>query len=101
MRWPRSPSKSGTPSTLPIHGWPVVLDITKGANRNSTFDMNAQALDHMYVSPALARSKSVRFQHIHVNTWATDAGMVLDHDPSVALLDLCGRQGLGGLLPWV
>ncbi|GAB1315430.1 hypothetical protein MFIFM68171_05640 [Madurella fahalii] len=55
------------------------------------FDMNAQALDHMYVSPALARHKATRFEHIHVNSWAADADAVSDHDPSIALLDLCGN----------
>jgi hypothetical protein len=56
----------------------------------SAFDMNAQALDHMYVSPALARRKSTKFEHIHVNSWASYDDMVSDHDPSVALFDVCG-----------
>ena len=55
----------------------------------SAYDMNAQALDHMYVSPTLAKSKTTRYQHIHVNSWAKFADMVSDHDPSVALFDLC------------
>ncbi|KAL2018602.1 hypothetical protein VTK56DRAFT_572 [Thermocarpiscus australiensis] len=55
------------------------------------YDMNAQALDHMYVSPALAQSGTARFEHIHVNSWAADADVVSDHDPSIALFDLCGR----------
>ncbi|KAL2168416.1 hypothetical protein VTG60DRAFT_7277 [Thermothelomyces hinnuleus] len=54
------------------------------------YDMNAQALDHMYVSPALAKSKTTRFEHIHVNSWATFDDVVSDHDPSVALFDVCG-----------
>lgn len=54
------------------------------------FDMNAQALDHMYVSPSLAASSKSDFEHIHVNTWGSYAEMVSDHDPSVALFDLCG-----------
>lgn len=58
---------------------------------NSAYDMNAQALDHMYVSPAIARNKATRFEHIHVNSWAADADAVSDHDPSVALFDLCGK----------
>jgi endonuclease/exonuclease/phosphatase family metal-dependent hydrolase len=52
--------------------------------------MNAQALDHMYVSPALAKNKP-EFHHIHVNSWAADADVVSDHDPSIALFDLCGH----------
>lgn len=57
---------------------------------HSAFDMNAQALDHMYVSPALAKSKTAEFEHIHVSAWAAFADVVSDHDPSVALLNLCG-----------
>lgn len=51
--------------------------------------MNAQALDHMYVSPVLARSSTTRYEHVHANTWAADADVVSDHDPSVALFDVC------------
>ncbi|KAL2200151.1 Endonuclease/exonuclease/phosphatase-like protein [Corynascus similis CBS 632.67] len=54
------------------------------------YDMNAQALDHMFVSPALAKSKTTQFEHIHVNSWAAFDDVVSDHDPSVALFDLCG-----------
>ncbi|KAL2158829.1 hypothetical protein VTH06DRAFT_4021 [Thermothelomyces fergusii] len=54
------------------------------------YDMNAQALDHMYVSPALAKSTTTRFGHIHVNSWAAYDDVVSDHDPSVALFDVCG-----------
>lgn len=56
---------------------------------DSSYDMNAQALDHMMVSPALQR-KSAKYEHIHINSWATTSGMVSDHDPSVALLNVCG-----------
>jgi endonuclease/exonuclease/phosphatase family metal-dependent hydrolase len=50
--------------------------------------MNAQALDHMLVSPSLQRK--AKYEHIHINSWATTSGMVSDHDPSVALLNVCG-----------
>jgi hypothetical protein len=56
---------------------------------NSLFDMSTQALDHMFVSPALA-ANTKGYEHIHVNTWATNTGEVSDHDPSVALLNVCG-----------
>ncbi|KAK3381080.1 Endonuclease/exonuclease/phosphatase-like protein [Podospora didyma] len=55
-----------------------------------TYDMNAQALDHMLVSPALASSKTTKYEHLHLNSWAPDASVVSDHDPSVALLNVCG-----------
>jgi hypothetical protein len=53
----------------------------------SSFDMNAQELDHMYVSRALQNGS--QFEHVHVNSWATSSGQVSDHDPSVALLNVC------------
>lgn len=55
----------------------------------SSYDMNAQALDHMYISPVLATSKS-KFQHVHVSSWVASSAVVSDHDPSVAQFDLCG-----------
>ncbi|KAH8723690.1 endonuclease/exonuclease/phosphatase family protein-like protein [Phaeosphaeriaceae sp. PMI808] len=51
------------------------------------FDMNAQQLDHMFVSESLAQK--VKYEHIHVNTWPEFAAQVSDHDPSVAWVDVC------------
>jgi predicted extracellular nuclease len=51
------------------------------------FDMNAQQLDHLFVSESLARK--VKYEHIHVNTWPEYDAQVSDHDPSVARLDVC------------
>lgn len=53
------------------------------------FDMNAQQLDHMFVSEAVARK--ARYEHVHINTWVSPEEMVSDHDPSVAMLDVCSR----------
>lgn len=53
------------------------------------FDMSAQALDHMYVSPALAKSKVTKYEHLHLNSWAEEKDVVSDHDPSVALFNVC------------
>lgn len=53
-----------------------------------TFDMNTQALDHMYVSPVLGEGAG--YEHIHVNTWAAENDVVSDHDPSVARFGVCG-----------
>ena len=53
------------------------------------FDMNAQQLDHMFVSPSLAKKSKAAYEHIHVNTWPEFAAQVSDHDPSVAKLDVC------------
>jgi predicted extracellular nuclease len=52
------------------------------------FDMNTQALDHMYVSPVL--EEGAAYEHIHVNTWAAEDDVVSDHDPSVARFGVCG-----------
>lgn len=51
------------------------------------FDMNAQELDHMFVSDSVA--KKIKYEHIHVNTWPDFATQVSDHDPSVARVDVC------------
>lgn len=50
------------------------------------FDMNAQQLDHMFVSPAVKKAK---YEHIHINTWVEFNAQISDHDPSVARLDVC------------
>jgi predicted extracellular nuclease len=52
------------------------------------FDMNCQALDHMYVSPSL--QEGAQYEHLHLNTWQNYDDQVSDHDPSVAKLNLCG-----------
>lgn len=51
--------------------------------------MNAQQLDHMFVSESIAKGKGPKYEHIHVNTWPEFAAQVSDHDPSVARLDVC------------
>ncbi|POR38468.1 Uncharacterized protein TPAR_01327 [Tolypocladium paradoxum] len=52
------------------------------------FDQNSEALDHIYVSPALRKGALV--EHLHVNTWQNFAGQTSDHDPSIARLNVCG-----------
>ncbi|CAN8104829.1 unnamed protein product [Discula destructiva] len=53
-----------------------------------TFDMNTQALDHIFTSPVLAAE--AEYEHVHVNVWAASGDALSDHDPSVARLNLCG-----------
>ncbi|OAP61456.1 hypothetical protein AYL99_03659 [Fonsecaea erecta] len=55
------------------------------------FDNSCEELDHMFVSPKLAGSPGARpdIQHVHVNTWVTYADQKSDHDPSVAMLNIC------------
>ncbi|KAL4912719.1 Endonuclease/exonuclease/phosphatase [Aspergillus aurantiobrunneus] len=51
------------------------------------YDSNHQQLDHMFVSSGL--ESGAQFEHVHVNTWLNydDAGS--DHDPSIAMFDVC------------
>jgi predicted extracellular nuclease len=51
------------------------------------FENEAEQLDHMFVSHAVARARLAKYEHIHVNSWATT--QVSDHDPSIAIFDLC------------
>jgi predicted extracellular nuclease len=52
------------------------------------FDMNSQALDHVFISPGL--KKGAQYEHLHLNTWQNYDDQVSDHDPSVAKLNVCG-----------
>jgi predicted extracellular nuclease len=67
-----------------------------------TYDMNAQQLDHFYVSSVLARGASISkkkkkqlassttfFEHVHLSSWQNAKGEVSDHDPAVAKFSLC------------
>ncbi|KAL5337457.1 Endonuclease/exonuclease/phosphatase [Aspergillus crustosus] len=51
------------------------------------YDSNHQQLDHMFISRALGYH--ARVEHVHVNTWEGYDGRASDHDPSVAVLDVC------------
>lgn len=55
------------------------------------FDMNAQQLDHMFVSDSVAKGKA-KYEHLHLNTWPEFSAQVSDHDPSVAKLDVCAYR---------
>ncbi|KAL4753460.1 hypothetical protein BDW72DRAFT_210311 [Aspergillus terricola var. indicus] len=51
------------------------------------YDSNHEQLDHMFVSEALA--DGARMEHVHVNTWVNYDDAPSDHDPSVAVLNVC------------
>ncbi|PYH92396.1 endonuclease/exonuclease/phosphatase family protein [Aspergillus ellipticus CBS 707.79] len=51
------------------------------------YNQNCESLDHMYVSSALTAGASM--EHIHVNTWVSRADELSDHDPTVALFNVC------------
>ncbi|KAF1942222.1 endonuclease/exonuclease/phosphatase family protein-like protein [Clathrospora elynae] len=67
----------------------AVVRIDKLERYTYLFDMNAQQLDHMFVSETLAKRSKAEYEHVHVNTWTEYAAQVSDHDPSVARLDVC------------
>ncbi|KAF1850692.1 endonuclease/exonuclease/phosphatase family protein-like protein [Cucurbitaria berberidis CBS 394.84] len=67
----------------------AVAKIDKLERYTYLFDMNAQQLDHMFVSDSVAKSGEAKYEHIHLNTWPELASQVSDHDPSVARLDVC------------
>ncbi|KAL3477123.1 Endonuclease/exonuclease/phosphatase [Aspergillus californicus] len=52
------------------------------------YDSNHQQLDHMFVSGGLAAG-GVQVEHVHVNTWLNYDDAASDHDPSVAIFDVC------------
>jgi predicted extracellular nuclease len=65
-----------------------VVDMPVEERYTYLFDQNTQALDHMFVSPAL--SKGAKYEHLHLNSWQNYDDQVSDHDPSVAKLNVCG-----------
>ncbi|SPO03589.1 probable endonuclease/exonuclease/phosphatase family protein [Cephalotrichum gorgonifer] len=64
-----------------------VAKISMNERYTYLFDMNSEALDHMYVSKGIG--KSVKYEHMNLNTWQNYDDQVSDHDPSVARFDLC------------
>ncbi|KAJ4376912.1 hypothetical protein N0V86_006350 [Didymella sp. IMI 355093] len=65
----------------------AVAGIDKLERYTYLFDMNAQQLDHMFISPSLARK--AKYEHVHLTTWVSYDEQVSDHDPSVARMDVC------------
>jgi predicted extracellular nuclease len=65
----------------------AVVGITDVERYTYLFDMNAQQLDHMFISKAL--EKKAQYEHIHISTWVDKAAQISDHDPSVARFDVC------------
>lgn len=58
------------------------------------FDMNSQELDHVYISPKIAKANPA-YEHIHVNTWVSRSDEISDHDPAVAKLNVCKAKNGG------
>ncbi|RAL03240.1 endonuclease/exonuclease/phosphatase family protein [Aspergillus ibericus CBS 121593] len=51
------------------------------------YNQNCESLDHIFISSAL--TSGAQMEHIHVNTWVSTADELSDHDPTVALLNVC------------
>ncbi|GLA06244.1 hypothetical protein AnigIFM60653_006770 [Aspergillus niger] len=51
------------------------------------YNQNCESLDHMYVSSAL--TSGAKMEHIHVNSWVSTDDELSDHDPTVALFNMC------------
>ncbi|KAL4950591.1 Endonuclease/exonuclease/phosphatase [Aspergillus filifer] len=51
------------------------------------YDSNHQQLDHMFVSDAMGEGASM--EHVHVNTWVNYDDAASDHDPTVAVFNVC------------
>ncbi|KAL9012013.1 MAG: hypothetical protein Q9173_003184 [Seirophora scorigena] len=68
----------------------VVSGVPEVERYTYTFGSSQQQLDHMYVSPSVARRVGKKdFEHVHVNTWAAEEEVASDHDPTVASLNVC------------
>lgn len=53
------------------------------------FDMNAQQLDHILVSPSLV-TDAAKIEHLHLASWLRYPDLTSDHDPLVSYLNVCG-----------
>ena len=70
----------------------VVCGLPEVERYTYTFGSSQQQLDHMFVSPSIAKYVGRRdFEHVHVNTWAAEEDVASDHDPTVARLNVCKR----------
>ena len=70
----------------------VVSGIPAVERYTYTFGSSQQQLDHMYVSPSVAKHVGKKdYEHVHVNTWAAEENVASDHDPTVASLNVCKR----------
>ncbi|EAW09508.1 endonuclease/exonuclease/phosphatase family protein [Aspergillus clavatus NRRL 1] len=65
----------------------VVAGVASTERYTYLYDLNCQQLDHMFISPALAAG--AKMHHLHLNTWVSSSDQASDHDPTVALLNVC------------
>ncbi|KAL1891832.1 hypothetical protein Sste5346_007376 [Sporothrix stenoceras] len=77
----------------------VDLDVAAGIpveeRYTYTYDNNMEELDHIFVSSGIA-ALDPKEEHLHVNTWVNYDDQTSDHDPTVALLNVCGANIAAG-----
>ena len=67
----------------------VLANIPQQERYTYVFDNQQEQLDHVFVSPAVAKRK-VEVEHIHVNSWSPNVNTrTSDHDPSVSRVRVC------------
>ncbi|KAL7279037.1 hypothetical protein ACG7TL_006871 [Trametes sanguinea] len=74
-----------------LHDANAVAGIPLEERYTYAYEQNAQEIDHVFVSDAIAeRPGGVEVEHVHVNTWAETIGArASDHDPTVVRLWVC------------
>ncbi|CDO77391.1 hypothetical protein BN946_scf184835.g13 [Trametes cinnabarina] len=82
------------PLTALLHDANAVAGIPPAERYTYAYDQNAQEIDHVFVSDAIAtRPGGVEVEHVHVNTWAETMGArASDHDPTVVRLWVCDPE---------
>ncbi|KAI9061010.1 endonuclease/exonuclease/phosphatase [Trametes sanguinea] len=77
-----------------MHDANAVAGIPPEERYTYAYDQNAQEIDHVFVSDAIAdRPGGVEVEHVHVNTWAETIGSrASDHDPTVVRSWVCDPE---------
>ncbi|CAK7245390.1 MAG: hypothetical protein STHCBS139747_006971 [Sporothrix thermara] len=73
----------------------IAANISASERYTYTFDNCMEELDHVFVSPGVA-ALAPREEHLHVNTWVSYDDQTSDHDPTVALINVCGSNVAAG-----
>lgn len=67
----------------------VLANVPPQERYTYVFDNTQEQLDHVFVSPAVAKRK-VEVEHVHVNSWSPNVNTrTSDHDPSVSRVRVC------------
>lgn len=90
------------PLSAVLHDANEVAGVPPAERYTYAYDQNAQEIDHVFVSEAIAQRRGgvlsgagsgVEVEHVHVNTWAETIGSrASDHDPTVVRLWVCDPE---------